>query len=649
MRIGRKPKNGNNLPTLAPSFVTKYTKQTPQWGYNGLGYIVYRRTYSRKKENGRFEEWHETLERAINGAQSIGAGYTEEELERLFEYMFNFKCSFAGRVLWQLGTPNIKRYGGNSLLNCWFTSIRTIEDFCFLFENLMLGGGVGFSVKREDIHDLPKVREGVKITHLSTNDATFIVPDSREGWVELLHRVLLSFFVNGKSFTYSTVLVRGQGEPIKGFGGTASGAKILVDGLVKICEVLKNRQNKKLRSVDVLDVCNLIGSIVVSGNVRRSAQVAIGDPDDFLFIRAKRWDLGGIPNWRSLSNNTIYADDFSHITESIWEGYKGNGEPYGFYNIKLAQKFGRLGEPRKDNCEGGNPCMEITLANKECCCLSEIFLNNVTSVAELIDISKLLYKTQKAICNLPFIHEETEKIVHKNQRMGIGITGICQSKEKLDWLDKTYKELRLFDKNWSKKKRYPESIKLTTVKPSGTLSLLAGSTPGIHPAFSEYYIRRIQLASDDRLIKVCKDSGYKVDYVKNLDGSNNRRSSVIEFPCYAGKDTVLAKDMTAIQQLELVKEVQTIWSDNSISVTIYYNKEELNGIKEWLKENYKNSVKTISFLLKKDHGFLQTPYEEITKGEYVERLKEVKKITSPDFNDDEELNMEDCKGSCPVK
>jgi len=421
--------NGAMMPNriITAEFLDGYKQLHPRWGYNGLGWLVYKRTYSRLKEDGTYEDWYETVARCINGAQDINANYTKAEAERLYDYIFNLKCNYAGRMLWQLGTQNIKRYHGNALLNCWFTTIKNINDFCFLFENLMLGGGVGFSVRREDIHELPKIHDCVCITHESTSDADFIVPDSREGWVYLLRRVLKSYFLNGKSFTYSTMLVRGKGEKIKGFGGEASGPAILVDGIEKICKVLKAREGKKIRSIDALDICNIIGGIVVSGNVRRSAQIALGDPDDFLFIRAKRWDIGNIPNWRSMSNNTIYADDYSHISSDIWTGYTGNGEPYGFVNIKLSQKYGRLCDEKKDSCEGFNPCGEITLSDKECCNLSEIYLNNIESQEELIDCAKLLYKTQKAVCALNFIHEETNKIVHKNFRIGLGITGICQS------------------------------------------------------------------------------------------------------------------------------------------------------------------------------------------------------------------------------
>lgn len=960
---------------ITDSFVLKYKNKQPNWGFNGLGYIVYKRTYARQilGEN-RTEEWPETIQRCINGAQKIGANYTKSEAETLFDHVFNLRCNFAGRMLWQLGTSTVDRFGANSLLNCfeknteiltdqgvkkigslegqvvilmteygkwveapikkfgkqqlykiclkkgslekdvlvtgdhdwfrhprrhveerqlsskikcktvelkendklistfgqspkavseisiygihhglvfgdgsvcnnvgqltlcgekneqllklfpwhktyelgnghtcvinlpkyfksapdlsmdksylygflagyfaadghitengaatissskkenlelvrdicvklgvstcpirvqdriglgqtepselfsislggyfltedfflikehkerflnhvydkpkdwkvvsvektdlvedvycaqvpethsfvlegniltgncWFTNINNINSFCFLFENLMLGGGVGYSVRKEDIHELPRIKRDVNITIKNTNDADYIVPDSREGWVSLLRKILESFFQTGKSFNYSTVLIRGAGEPISGFGGTASGPKILEDGIEKICNVIKSREGKKLRSIDCLDICNIIGSIVVAGNVRRSAEIALGDPDDFLFLRAKRWDLGNIPNWRAMSNNTIYADDYDHIMESVWDGYAGNGEPYGFFNLPLSQSKGRTkdtGNKNDINASGTNPCGEISLENYECCNLSELYLNNIESKEQLFECSKLLYKTQKAICALPFIHEETNKVVHKNFRIGQGVTGICQSLNKIEWLDYCYNELKKFDKEWSKQMGWPKSIKLTTVKPSGTLSILAGSTPGVHPAFSEYYIRRIRMSSSDPLIEICKELGYKVEYALNFDGTQNHDTSVIEFPCHAGKGVVLAKDMSAIKQLDLVKKVQSEWSDNAVSCTVYYKKEELDEIKEWLRKNYKNNIKSVSFLLHSEHGFRQAPYEEIDEKTYNKlkaKTRPIESIIEGKIQSGDSIEGVECAGgSCPIK
>lgn len=655
---------------ISDEFVKKYSNKTPKWGFNSLGYIVYKRTYSRVKENGQKEEWHETIQRCINGAQKLGAKYTREEAERLFDHIFNLRCNYAGRMLWQLGTSTVDRFGANSLLNCWNVSMNEPKAFLFLFENLMLGGGVGFSIRREDIHELPKIKKSVNVTHECTKDAKFIVPDSREGWIELLDRVLHAFYVTGKSFNYSTILIRGAGEKIQGFGGQASGAGILIEGIDKIVKIFQSREGKKLRSVDVLDICNIIGSIVVSGNVRRSAQIALGDPDDYLFLRAKNWSLGNIPNWRAMSNNTIYADEYSHISNEIWaNGYMvdpqtgfAKGEPYGFFNLPLSQKYGRLKDgPMKDsslyptdedNVVGTNPCAEISLASYECCNLSELYLNNIQTKEELVDCAKLLYKTQKAIAALPFIHDETNKIVHKNMRLGLGVTGVCQALEKIDWLDECYKELRKFDKEWSKQNGWPRSIKLTTIKPSGTLSLLAGATPGIHPAYSKYYIRRVRMASNDPLVQLCRDLGYPTEYVLNFDGSENHDTVVVEFPCETPDGAIFASDMGVIKQLETVKKLQEVWSDNAVSVTAYYSEEELSDLKKWLEDNYANSIKSVSFLLRQKHGFKQAPYEEIDQKTYEKislKIKNLDQIKADNIGDMALDGLECEGGACPIK
>ena len=685
----------------------------------------------------------------------------------------------------------------------------------------MLGGGVGYSIRREDVHELPKIKTGVQISHQATKDADLIVPDSREGWVKLLENLLNAFYVNGKSFTYSTILIRGKGEIINGFGGKASGPQILVEGIEKITKIFQSREGKKLRSIDVLDICNIIGSIVVAGNVRRSAEIALGDPDDILYIRAKNWSSGNVPNWRAMSNNTLYADDFDHIMNEVWEnGYsldeeKGTakGEPYGFFNLPLSQKFGRIKDgPIKDNkmyptnvdnCEMTNPCAEISLSNYECCNLCELYLNNITSKEELIECASLLYKTQKAIAALPFIHEETNKIVHKNMRLGLGVTGVCQSLDKVEWLDDCYVALRKLDRQWSKEKGHPESIKLTTIKPSGcvvpstkiktdkgilsfeeifklqnininekineyrnwydvdknnpikvldkngeyknitklfingyeqtvkltfddgyviectpnhkfllksgewkqakdlnerdefdetfyhktekilklikkeinenftvdcevedthcyqlengmishnTLSLLAGATPGVHPAYSQYYFRTVRMASSDKLIQICKDMGYPTEYLLNFDGTENRDTVVVYFPCETPQGAILAKDMDVIKQLDMVKKLQEVWSDNAVSVTAYYKNSELASLKEWLKDNYKSNVKSVSFLLHQNHGFKQAPYQEIDKDTYDKAKSKVKSLKDIKISGGDVIQGLECEGgACPIR
>jgi ribonucleoside-diphosphate reductase alpha chain len=639
---------------LSQEFVDSYYAKQAPWGFGGLGEVVYLRTYSRKVDGtDRNETWPETLQRVINGAIAIGAPYTDAEAETLFDHMFHLRCSFSGRALWQLGTPLVDQFNGASLNNCYYTNIETIEDLEFLFDHLMLGGGVGFSVERAKVYEFPKVRFGVTITHERTSDADIIVPDSREGWKRLLHAVLKSYLYTGKSFTYSTLLVREFGAPLKTFGGTASGPGALIDGVADICRVMENRVGKKLRSVDILDIANIIGRIVVSGSSRRSAQIAIGDPDDVLFLRAKNWGTGSIPGWRANSNNSIYADGYNEIPDELWKGYDGSGEPYGLLNRRLARTVGRLGEKKADRTvEGFNPCAEIGLADGESCNLATIFLPNVESYKQFAEISRLLYLCQKAITGLKYPYPKTNRIVAKNRRLGQSITGVLQATpEQLGWLSKGYEALRDFDVKYSSKHSIPASVRLTTVQPSGTLSLLPGVTPGIHPAYARYYIRRVRFGAADPLVDACRARGYNVVPDMGLDGREDHTKWVVEFPAESPEGAILAKDMTAVEQLEWVKRMQTEWADNAVSVTVYYRTEELPDIKAWLEKNYDTGVKSVSFLLHSDHNFPLAPYEEIDETTYRAMSAKINfAVPLGSTTDDNLLDDPSCAtGACPVR
>jgi ribonucleotide reductase alpha subunit len=861
----------------------------------------------------------------------------------------------------------------------------------------MLGSGVGFNIQRHNVYELPRVKDKINIKRLDTKDADFIVPDSREGWVKLLAKVLKAHFYGGKGFTYSTINIRGKGAPIKSFGGTASGPEELCWGINEIHSLLNKRAGKKVRPIDCLDIMNIIGAIVVAGNVRRSAQIAIGDPDDVDYLKAKRWDLGPIPNWRNNSNNSVAASSLSELHPLFWETYN-QGEPYGLINLYSSRKYGRLGDTRytdpkvegynpckplnsliltkdgyitfeqalqkdslivkglngwvsatkpfktgenrtvsrlllsngsylygtsnhlhmtsegewkkledleigeqlkwnnekiydleiepnqdyldgcfagwvqgdgwfskrKDNvghnvgmCFGVNEidviaffedmlkvktkpheqkphtcsyfsshkkelankllafgmpvdkndltwlygkskefklgfikaiftadgsvrknnnvelystkrhilevifnilnefgiyntitvhankttytavdglvrnnstcykiniyagqfkkigflskfkndlvqkqvekpiyrykdyvtildieteysvedvyditvddenhafydtgvvthnCAEQSLEDKETCCLAEIFLPNISSLEELKEVASYLYRINKHSLALPCHLKETEAIVHKNMRMGIGITGTFQAtEEQRSWLRDCYEFLREYDEIYSKKHNFPISIKLTTSKPSGTLSLLAGVTPGanVNPA-GPYYLRRVRMAVDSPLLKQCEKNGYPVEWLRKFDGTNDYTTKVVTFPCSVPETTPIAETTTAVQQLEFIKWVQENWSDNAVSVTVTYKKEELEEIKAWLAENYTENVKSVSFLLYAGHGFDQAPYETITKEEFQKLKDSVIPITYLDKVSESSMNdIDECAGgACPVK
>lgn len=633
------------------------SKTNVPWGE--IGYITYKRTYARRlKEddvNSKTEEFEDTINRELWSIdKQLKIKFTDEEKETYFNSRMNLKWSPAGRFVWQLGTKTVDKLGLPSLQNCAACVVdHPIRPFTWAMELLMLGCGVGFNIQKEYVYQIPKLqKKKIKIVRQDDAAADFIIPDTREGWVRLLGKVLKAYFYSGEGFTYSTQLIRSKGALIKGFGGIASGPEDLVWGMNEICKILNERTGKKLRPIDALDIMNIIGSIVVAGNVRRSAQIAIGDYDDLEFLKAKRWDLGPIPNWRAMSNNSVACDDIDLLPSEFWDTYQ-QGEPYGLINLRLARLCGRLGEFQYSDAGiiAFNPCAEQGLHNNETCCLAEHYLPNYSSYEEFLENLRLSYIVCKHSLALHCSIKETEDIVHQNMRMGIGVTGYLQAtEEQRCWLSKAYEWLREFDVQYSKEHGFPISIKLTTVKPSGTLSLLPGVTPGGHPSpAGPYYIRTIRIASNSPLIETCKKHGYPMEYQINFDGTEDKSTIVVSFPCKVPEGTPIAATFSWKDQLDVVKRLQTDWSDNSVSVTVYYKKEDLEDIKKYLSENYKDNFKTLSFLLYNDHGFKQAPYQTISKELYEAMIKDIDTITSASVNE-KDFDLNDCdNGSCPIK
>ena len=643
--------------SLNEDFVKKYKTRTPPW--NSLGFVVFKRTYARKIEGeNRTEEWYETVKRCCNGILAIGAKLTKEEIETLYDKVFNLKCCFAGRALWQLGTDTVKKLGGDSLINCWAVAVDDpIRPFCFAFNEMMLGGGVGFNIQQEYVYDIPRVKHDVKIVRKDEKDVDFIVPDNREGWVDLLRRTLQAFFFTGKGFSYSTICVRSKGSMIQSFGGVASGPEELCAGIDHIASILRARVGEKLRPIDCLDIMDIIGSVVVAGNIRRSALLALGDFNDFAYLDAKNWSKGSIPNWRAMSNNSVVCNKYEHLPQKFWETYEGGSEALGLVNLKNCRAYGRLidGKDYRPDKKiiSCNPCGEANLEDREACDLFENFLPNIKDEEEFKVVAALGLKVTKSISCMNFVDEGTNQVIHENHRVGNSVTGFLQAPHLRDEkiFNRVYKHLEKVDEEYSKILGVKKSIKLTVVKPSGTLSLLAGVTPGVHPAYSPYYIRRVRMACGDPLIETCRKNGYHVEPVQNFDGTVNLDTMVVSFPVKTPPGTICAKDVTAIQQMDYAKWLQTYWADNSVSVTIYYKKEDLPAIKKWMEENYDKNVKTISFCLHSEHGFKQPPYEEITEEQYKQFAKKTKPITRLDNDTGMGLSesMECSSGACPVK
>ena len=581
-----------------------------------------------------------------------GHSVPEAEVKALLKFAKERKSGPAGRGFWFSGAPAHERIGGAALCNCWFLTAAEWEHFVIAQDLLMLGGGVGLSVQHEFVRQLPRVKKGVTVVHKATKDADFIVPDSREGWCELTRRVLESYFVTGKSFSYSTICLRGYGEPIKGFGGVASGPLPLIRFIENLSKILGARAGKQLRPIDAADILTATGEMVVAGNVRRSAIIIIGDCWDKEYLKAKRWDLDTIPTHRSCANYSVVCDDVEDLHPLFWKTYE-QGEPFGIVNLTNIQKFGRMGEIKKDTAIGVNPCAEATLENGEPCNLLEQALCNMESEAEFIESSRLWFRYGKRVTMEKYHHEVSDEVIKRNRRVGVGITG-CLASPLFNpvSLDKAYAAIQDEDERYSKELGVPRSVRTTVVKPSGTMSkvLDCDGYEGIHAAYSRHFIQRVRFASNDPLIPLLKAAGHHIEPVLKFDGSIDPQTLVVDFYVKAPEGYPVAdEDWDTWKQLDVLKMAQRYWADQSVSVTVYYKKEDIAKLKEWLEDNLQH-IKTISFLCHSEHGFKQAPKEAITAEQYEKLSAKVKPINMDEIGDGEMLEDTECAGGvCPIR
>jgi len=614
-------------------YINKYRGKQPDWG--PIGYITYKRTYARIIEGeNRKEEFWETLRRVVEGCYSIQKEHcmklslpwsdqkAQKSAQIMFEKIWNFKFSPPGRGLWMMGTEFIARHGSMSLNNCGFASTEDLDlkyskAFEFVMDALMLGVGVGFDTKGAGKIRIQKPTEG-------TFD--FEIDDSREGWVESLKLILEAYFLGKQTPIFDFSKIRPAGTPIRGFGGIASGPKPLKEMLEDIQKILEAHIGQMITSVDIVDIMNHVGKCVVAGNVRRSAEIALGDPTDLDFVTCKQ-DEKALYSHRWASNNSIFAVkglDYSFIADQI----AVNGEP-GIFWLENARNYSRMGDApdyKDKKVAGVNPCGEQSLESFELCCLVETFPSRHESYEEFEDTLKYAYLYSKSVTLVNTHWKETNAVMLKNRRMGISQTGIIEAFVKhgrrmvLEWCDKAYKYLRDLDEQYSDWLCIPKSIKITTVKPSGTVSLLPGVPPGIHYPHSEYYIRRIRLSKNSDLIEHIKNAGYKIE-----DDSYSPNTVVAEFPIHEKHFNRSKNEVSIWEQAANAIDYQRLWSDNQVSITITFKSEEADQIKHVL-QFCEDKLKSASFLPIKEHGYKQAPYEEITKQQYEEMSANTKPL-----------------------
>ena len=723
----------------------------PHWGE--LGWVTYKRTYSRwLNDKNRSENWDETVKRVIEGninldprlddnpSEEVVAQLTNEA-QKLFRLIYGLSATPSGRNLWISGTDYQKR-NGDSLNNCWFIAIRPQNygdshirpsylsqkdvavsmPFSFLFDQLMKGGGVGFSVVKDNIKQIPKVDQKIDLTVVidkksKSYDASvklgatdkeewqkqnqdkddyvyYELPDTREGWV-LANARLIDMHFNAtnpegkKKLVLDISNIRPYGTKIHGFGGTASGPMPLVEMFFDINKVINPKAGEKLTAVDATDICNLIGKTVVAGNVRRSAELALGSNDDQDFIKMKQ-DKDKLYHHRWASNNSVAIDSKFDNYGPIADGILHNGEP-GVVNLELSRNYGRIADGYQagidDNVEGTNPCGEISLSNGEPCNLFEVF----PYVAEkqgwdLKEVFALAVRFAKRVTFSHYDWEISRKIIQKNRRIGISMSGIqdwilsrfghrvvtgwedakdpetgaaikkpIYDPEIVKTFDGLYKAVVKADKDYSDVLGCNTSIKHTTVKPSGTVAKLAGVSEGMHFHYAGYMIQRIRFQASDPLLPALKECGYYTEpdiYTKN--------TICVEFPLRAAnadsKQFASAGTVSIGEQFATQAFLQTYWSDNAVSCTVTFQDGESKQIAPLLHQ-YRHIIKSTSLLPYYGGSLKQAPKEPINKEKYEEKAAQIKGDVEAVFmkqNDDEKdlelVGQTDCEGgACPIK
>lgn len=637
---------------LDDEFVKSYRRRKVNWGFpigggNTLGEITFLTKYSRRKPDGNKERWYETCRRVIEGMYSILKDHcqrnrtpwngpkAQRSAQDAYERLFEFKWTPPGRGLWVMGTEFVHLANNSAALqNCSFISTEKLGPhnptlpFTRLMEMSMLGVGVGFDTKGAG---------KLTVTEPMVNGEgheSFTIPDSREGWCASVDILLRSYFRPHRppvEFDYTQI--RPAGTPIKGFGGIAAGPGPLMALHASVRKLFAGRNEVPLSTTDIVDLMNLVGKCVVSGNVRRSAEIALGEASDLAFLDLKDWERNpermGHDGWGNLSNNSVYVhvgDEYDHLLPRIEQ----NGEP-GLLYIDLIRQYGRFvdGPNNRDyRAAGTNPCSEQTLESYECCTLVETFPIKHETLDDFKQTLKFAYLYAKAVTLLPTHWPDTNEVMQRNRRIGCSVSGLAQFVETRGWtalrkwLSEGYLAVQQRDQRYSEWLGVRESIKRTSVKPSGTVSLLSGVTPGVHWPVADTYIRRMRLAINDPLLEVLRDAGYHTE----PDDKDPKHTVVVEFPT-KGPQVRTERNVSVWEKAALASLAQRYWADNQVSATLTFLPTEKNQLGPLLR-SFEGQMKSVSFLpiAGEVEAYKQMPYEQISLEVCDAKAEEVKKI-----------------------
>ena len=587
-------------------------------------------------KEGRRETWRETVTRYFDFfqehlKQSCKYSLDKSLREELEDAVIHLKIMPSMRCLMTAGEAlkreNIAGY------NCSYVAVDRPQAFDEILYVLMNGTGVGFSVERQFVSNLPTVAD-----EFHPSDTTIVVQDSKMGWAKAF-KELVAMLYHGQIPKWDLSKVRPAGAPLKTFGGRASGPEPLRRLFEFTKEIFQNAHGRKLSSIECHDIVCKTAEIVVVGGVRRSALISLSNLSDDRMRVAKSGQWWIDNGQRALANNSACYTEKPDIGIFMdeWKAlYDSKSGERGIFNRESAKKIAEKNERRDVGHDfGTNPCSEIILRSREFCNLSEVVVrpdDTEDTLLNKVRLATILGTFQSTLTNFKYVSKDWKKNCVEERLLGVSLTGIMDNKwtaGKLNGLDVLLKNLKQMsvdtNKEWSKKLKINQSAAITCVKPSGTVSQLVDSASGIHARHNPFYIRTVRGDKKDPLTKMMVEQGFPAedDVMKPHD------TTVFSFPIKCSPDAVFRQDLTAIEQLELWKTYQVHWCEHKPSVTISVKEEEWIDVGAWVYKNF-DLMSGVSFLPYSEHTYKQAPYQDCNEKEYKDLLN--KMPTSVDWN-----------------
>ena len=582
-------------------------------------------------EDNRRETWGETVDRYFEFFKShlktmCDYDITDDEIEDYAKSVLNLDVMPSMRCLMTAGEA-LKRENVSGY-NCSYIAVDTLRSFDEMLYVLMNGTGVGFSVERQYVQNLPLINEEFHET-----DTVIVVSDSKLGWAKAL-RELIYLLAAGQVPKWNLSRVRPAGAALKTFGGRASGPQPLEDLFHFCINIFKEAAGRRLTSLEAHDICCKIAEVVVVGGVRRSALISLSNLSDDRMRHAKagRWWESSVQ--RALANNSAcYTErpDMGIFMEEWKSLYESKSGERGIFNRDAAREQARKNGRRDPDHEfGTNPCSEIILRDREFCNLSEVVVrenDTLDTLKEKVRIATIIGTIQSTLTNFRYLNRKWAENCEEERLLGVSLTGIMDNSftnGKKKGLEELLQELRAHavqtNKEWAKKLGIPQSAAITCVKPSGTVSQLVDSASGIHARHNPHYVRTVRADKKDPLALMMYEQGFPVED----DVTKPDHTWVFSFPVKGPKNGIYRKDMTAVEQLELWKIYQENWCEHKPSITVSVKENEWMGVGAWVYNHFEY-MSGVSFLPFADHSYRQAPYQDCSKQEYDFLLKKIPK------------------------